>query len=59
MIGSYYAKMTIGESCSGFKKSLGNFIFEYETPKIVTIRSVRVGLINRFLQLAIISYIVG
>nr|XP_054749125.1 P2X purinoceptor 4-like [Lytechinus pictus]XP_054749126.1 P2X purinoceptor 4-like [Lytechinus pictus] len=48
------------------KMSVGSFIsstvasfFEYDTPKIVHIKSKKVGLINRLLQLAIIGYIIG
>ncbi|KAL4223867.1 Receptor for ATP that acts as a ligand-gated ion channel [Mactra antiquata] len=37
---------------------LGVF-FEYDTPKIVHIRSKKVGVINRFLQLCIIGYVIG
>ena len=33
--------------------------FEYDTPKIVHIKSKKVGIINRFIQLCIISYIIG
>ena len=31
--------------------------FEYDTPKIVHIKSLKVGLMNRFIQLVIIVYI--
>ncbi|OQV17891.1 P2X purinoceptor 4 [Hypsibius exemplaris] len=37
---------------------LGRF-FEYDTPKIVHIRSLRVGILYRLVQLTIIAYIVG
>lgn len=33
--------------------------FEYDTPKIVHIRSKKVGVINRFIQVCIIAYVVG
>jgi P2X purinoceptor 4 len=33
--------------------------FEYDTPRIVHIRSKKVGVINRFLQLCIIGYVIG
>ncbi|CAG5135767.1 unnamed protein product [Candidula unifasciata] len=33
--------------------------FEYDTPRIVHIRSKKVGIINRFIQLVIIGYIIG
>ncbi|KAK7481559.1 hypothetical protein BaRGS_00027208 [Batillaria attramentaria] len=33
--------------------------FEYDTPRIVHIRSKKVGVINRFLQLVIIGYVIG
>lgn len=41
------------------QKYCTEFIFEYETPKIVAINSVKIGLFYRFLQLAIIAYIAG
>ncbi|KAF8791792.1 P2X purinoceptor 4-like isoform X1 [Argiope bruennichi] len=34
-------------------------LFEYYTPKIVLIKNIKVGILNRFVQLAIISYIIG
>ena len=43
---------------SGFYSAIGLF-FEYDTPKIVHIRSKKVGIINRLLQLIIIAYIIG
>uniref|UniRef100_A0A1I8JAE7 ATP receptor n=1 Tax=Macrostomum lignano TaxID=282301 RepID=A0A1I8JAE7_9PLAT len=43
---------------SGIHHGLGLF-FEYETYKIVQINSIKVGIINRVIQLAIISYIIG
>lgn len=33
--------------------------FEYDTPKIVHIKSKRIGITNRFLQIIIVSYIIG
>ena len=33
--------------------------FEYDTPKIVHIRSKKVGIFNRFIQLCIIGYVIG
>ena len=33
--------------------------FEYDTPKIVHIKSKTVGVINRIIQLGILAYIVG
>ena len=47
-------------------ESIGNLIkggirsfFEYDTPKVVHIKSIKVGLINRLIQLLILGYIVG
>ena len=34
-------------------------LFEYDTPRIVHIRSKKVGAINRLLQLCIIGYVIG
>ena len=45
----------IGEAIKGGVKAF----FEYDTPKIVHIKSKKVGLINRFIQLVILGYIVG
>ena len=33
--------------------------FEYDTPRIVHIRSKKIGVLSRFVQLCIISYVVG
>ena len=33
--------------------------FEYDTPRIVHIRSKRIGVLSRFVQLGIISYVIG
>lgn len=33
-------------------------VFEYDTSKIVHIRNKKVGLMNRFVQLAIVAYII-
>ncbi|XP_033748949.1 P2X purinoceptor 4-like isoform X2 [Pecten maximus] len=40
-------------------RSAISIFFEYDTPKIVHIKSKKVGVINRFLQLVIIGYIIG
>ncbi|XP_064531150.1 P2X purinoceptor 4 isoform X3 [Pseudopipra pipra] len=42
-------------SCGAFH----SFLFEYDTPRIVLIRSRKVGLINRGVQLAILAYVIG
>nr|XP_005989067.1 PREDICTED: P2X purinoceptor 4 [Latimeria chalumnae] len=36
-----------------------NFLFEYDTARIVVIKSRKVGLMNRIVQLAILAYIIG
>ncbi|XP_051032569.1 P2X purinoceptor 4 isoform X2 [Phodopus roborovskii] len=38
---------------------LGAFLFEYDTPRIVLIRSRKVGLMNRVVQLLILAYVIG
>ncbi len=43
---------------SGVSLAVGAF-FEYDTPKIVHIRSKKVGVINRLVQLLILAYIIG
>ncbi len=43
---------------SGLSKAIGAF-FEYDTPKVVHIRSKKVGVINRIIQLLILAYIIG
>ncbi|NP_001297649.1 P2X purinoceptor 4 isoform 3 [Mus musculus] len=35
------------------------FLFEYDTPRIVLIRSRKVGLMNRVVQLLILAYVIG
>lgn len=36
-----------------------NWIVEYDTPRVITIRNKKFGLIYRFVQLSIIAYIIG
>ncbi|EFX89097.1 hypothetical protein DAPPUDRAFT_310786 [Daphnia pulex] len=43
----------------GCLKAFSNFLFWYDTPKVVHIRSKKVGILGRFLQLCVLSYIVG
>ena len=43
---------------SGASKAISAF-FEYDTPKIVHIKSKKVGFVNRLIQLAILAYILG
>ncbi|XP_010598170.2 P2X purinoceptor 4 isoform X1 [Loxodonta africana] len=38
---------------------LAGFLFEYDTPRIVLIRSRKVGLMNRAVQLLILAYVIG
>ncbi|XP_067864031.1 P2X purinoceptor 1 isoform X2 [Heptranchias perlo] len=40
-------------------KNISDFFFEYETPRMVTVRNIKVGLIFRFVQLAVLAYIIG
>ncbi|XP_046564647.1 P2X purinoceptor 4-like isoform X2 [Haliotis rubra] len=40
-------------------RSAVSLFFEYDTPRIVHIKSKKVGIINRFLQLCVISYVIG
>ncbi|XP_061197439.1 P2X purinoceptor 4-like [Saccostrea echinata] len=40
------------------RAAIGVF-FEYDTPRIVHIKSKKVGVINRFIQLCIIGYVIG
>ncbi|XP_055338957.1 P2X purinoceptor 4-like [Paramacrobiotus metropolitanus] len=35
------------------------FLFEYETPRLVTVRSCRVGVIYRIVQMCIVGYLIG
>nr|AFQ41092.1 purinergic receptor P2X4 subunit variant 2 [Cavia porcellus] len=39
--------------------ALRAFLFEYDTPRIVLIRSRKVGLMNRAVQLLILAYVIG
>uniref|UniRef100_A0ACB8FZR6 P2X purinoceptor 4 n=1 Tax=Sphaerodactylus townsendi TaxID=933632 RepID=A0ACB8FZR6_9SAUR len=45
-----------GGGCCGV---LYSFLFEYDTPRIVLIKSRKVGLMNRLVQLAILAYVIG
>lgn len=57
-VSSYHEKtnmVSFSEICSVVLAAL----FEYDTSKIVHIKSKKVGLINRFIQLVIIVYIIG
>uniref|UniRef100_A0A4W3HDP7 P2X purinoceptor n=1 Tax=Callorhinchus milii TaxID=7868 RepID=A0A4W3HDP7_CALMI len=47
--------MPLRETCC----SVCDFILEYDTPRIVLIKNKKVGLINRLVQLVILSYIIG
>ena len=46
-------------SCSQICGVILSTLFEYDTAKIVHIKSKRVGLINRFIQLVIVVYVIG
>ena len=46
-------------ACGEFCSAVLAVFFEYDTNKIVHIKSKKVGLINRFIQLVIIVYIIG
>ncbi|XP_077164206.1 P2X purinoceptor 4 [Paroedura picta] len=45
--------------CAGRCAGLAGFLFEYDTPRIVLIKSRKVGLMNRLVQLAILAYVIG
>jgi P2X purinoceptor 4 len=45
--------------CGSILQSAIAVFFEYDTPRIVHIRSKKVGVINRFIQLVIIGYVIG
>ncbi|XP_020825903.2 P2X purinoceptor 4 isoform X3 [Phascolarctos cinereus] len=44
---------------AGCAAALSSFFFEYDTPRIVLIRSRKVGLMNRTVQLLILAYVIG
>lgn len=48
-----------GSSWGGYLTKGVSVFFEYDTPKIVHIRSISIGIINRVVQFAIIGYILG
>lgn len=48
-----------GGAMAGCCSVLGAFLFEYDTPRIVLIRSRKVGLMNRVVQLLILAYVIG
>ncbi|XP_077152610.1 P2X purinoceptor 1-like [Ranitomeya variabilis] len=41
------------------KKEIGNFFFEYDTPRMVLVRDKKVGLTFRLIQFGVLCYIVG
>ncbi|KAM9194757.1 P2X purinoceptor 4 isoform 2-T2 [Dugong dugon] len=44
---------------TGCRALMAGFLFEYDTPRIVLIRSRKVGLMNRAVQLLILAYVIG
>lgn len=48
--------MTIQNGCC---LSLCRYFFEYYTPKILVIRSLKVGTLNRFAQALVVAYVIG
>ena len=46
-------------NCSNIGQVIAASLFEYDTAKIVHIKSKKVGLFNRLIQLLIIGYIIG
>ena len=51
--------MNMGESYMTWLRKGVSVFFEYDTPRIVHIRSKRVGVLSRFVQACILTYIVG
>lgn len=49
------SRATMAGCCSWLR----GFLFEYDTPRIVLIRSRKVGLMNRAVQLFILAYVIG
>ena len=47
------------QSCLSWVRRGVSVFFEYDTPRVVHIRSKRVGVLSRFVQLCILSYIIG
>ena len=52
-------KESTNMGCGSILQSAIAVFFEYDTPRIVHIRSKKVGVINRFIQLVIIGYVIG
>ncbi|XP_053557710.1 P2X purinoceptor 4 [Bombina bombina] len=46
-------------ACGGCCREVYSCIFEYNTPRIVLIKSRKVGLMNRVIQLGILAYVIG
>uniref|UniRef100_A0A4W5P9U3 Uncharacterized protein n=1 Tax=Hucho hucho TaxID=62062 RepID=A0A4W5P9U3_9TELE len=44
---------------SYIRNTLSDFFFEYETPRQVLVRSRRVGVVCRLIQLGVLAYIIG
>eukprot|EP00062_Callorhinchus_milii_P026601 gi/632988906/ref/XP_007883362.1/ PREDICTED: P2X purinoceptor 1 [Callorhinchus milii] len=45
--------------CHRLLDGILDFFFEYETPRMVTVRNKHIGIIFRFIQLAVLMYIIG
>ncbi|XP_053328814.1 P2X purinoceptor 4 [Spea bombifrons] len=46
-------------ACGGCCKEVYSCVFDYNTPRIALIKSRKVGLLNRVIQLAILAYVIG
>lgn len=51
--------LKVKQTCASGLSRFINFASEYDTQKIVHVKSKKVGLINRFVQLVVIAYIIG
>ena len=46
-------------SMKGLGAKIADVLLSYETIKIVTIKNKKVGFLHRFIQLAILGYVIG
>ncbi|XP_064633539.1 P2X purinoceptor 4-like isoform X2 [Lineus longissimus] len=51
--------MACGRCCRWFKGTIEDFLFEYDTPMMVTIKSKKVGISNFIFQATIALYVIG
>ena len=49
----------MGNTCTSAVATGLSYFFEYDTVKVVHIRSIKLGALNRLLQFAILAFVIG